>query len=126
VAQPNLTFDGTYLTIGGTIILNSSTATASTGNTTVATFSNSLGNASFFDYHVFASYGPGSRRRAGTVMCVWDNDVSAVRFTDTSTPDLGFPTSDIVLSVQNSSGVIGLVATVANGTWTIKTGIRII
>jgi hypothetical protein len=106
--------------------LNSSTATVSVGSATVATFSNTLGNGSFFDYHVYASYDGGTRRRVGTVMCVWNSSDSKVEFTDTSTLDLGFPTSDIVLSVQNSSGIIELVATVANGTWTIKTGIRII
>jgi hypothetical protein len=124
LAQPNLRFDGTYLTIDGVTILNSATASAAVGSTTVATFSNTLGNASYFDYHVYANFGGFDRRRAGTVMSVWDS--STTQFTDTSTLDLGSSTTDISFSVTNSGGVISLVAVVTSGTWSVKTGFRII
>jgi hypothetical protein len=57
-------------------------------------------------------------------MAIWDN--SGVKYTDTSTVDLGSSTEDINLIVNNNSGVIELIAGVASGTWNVKTGIRII
>jgi hypothetical protein len=57
-------------------------------------------------------------------MCIWDfND--DVKYTDTSTVDLG-STVDIEFEVANNSGIIELKAIVANGSWDVKTGIRII
>jgi hypothetical protein len=119
-----LRFDGTYLIIDGKIILNSATASTTSGITVIATFSSSLGNAAYFDYHVFASGAGPNRRRSGTVMTIWDS--SSTKYTDTSTIDLGDSTQDIEFKVTNNSGIIEFASITSIYTWQVKTGIRII
>ena len=87
---------------------------------TVATVDMSLGQAAYFDYYVQS----GTILRSGTVMCVWDG--TNVEFTDTSTNDLGGSTAVVSFSTDVSGTDVRLRATISSGTWTIKTGIRII
>jgi hypothetical protein len=91
----------------------------------MATFSSTLGNGAYFDYWCYASYGGGIRARTGTVMAIWNG--TSTNFTDYSTPDLGLSTRDIEFSIKNPTGnAVEFISTVTSGTWTVKSGIRII
>jgi hypothetical protein len=87
---------------------------------TITTVEMSLGQAAYFDYYVQS----GTTLRSGVVTCVWNG--TNVEFTDTSTNDLGGSTAAVVLSVDVSGTTVRLRAAIASGTWTIKTGTRII
>jgi len=90
-------------------------------DTTVGTFSYTVGNGGFFDYYVVNSSG---HARVGTVMVVWD--ASSTTYTDTSSPDLVGKTIDFSWDVANTSGIISLVAQPASGSWDIKVAVRLI
>jgi hypothetical protein len=79
-----------------------------------------FGYGAYFDYYVMS----GTTMRLGTVMGVW-NGIGA-EYTDTSTLDLGGDTSQVDLSVNLSGGNVNLIATISSGTWTIKSGVRVI
>jgi hypothetical protein len=73
----------------------------------------------YFDYYVY----DGTNMRMGTVMAVWVG--ATVTYTDYSTADIG-DTAGIEFTVTLSSPNIRLNAVITTGTWTVKTGIRII
>ncbi len=76
--------------------------------------------AAFFDYVIKK----GDNVRAGIVYACHDGS-NNVEFSETSTTDLG-STSDVVLSVDISSGNMRLIATVASNDWSVKSLIRAI
>jgi len=75
--------------------------------------------AAFFDFVIKK----GTNVRSGTVYACHDG--TNVEFTETSTQDLG-DTSDVVLSVDISSGNMRLIATVASNDWSVKTLVKAI
>jgi len=110
------------LTLNGPIVLNtSSTSGLITGTTSVVSFTASIGNGAYFDYHLS---GASNQRRTGTVMATWDS--TNVQYTDTSTPDLNGSTKGIEFNVAIITGNVTLQSVVTSGTWSVDTGIRII
>ena len=87
---------------------------------TVATVDMSLGQAAYFDYYVMS----GTTLRSGVVLGVWNG--TSAKYTEVSTKDLGGNTNAVDLSVDVSGSDARLRATISSGTWTIKTGVRII
>jgi hypothetical protein len=109
------------VTVDGTIVLNSTLSTGlGVATHVVATADISLGNAAYFDYYVMS----GTTLRSGTIISVWNS--TSAQYTEVSTRDLGGSTSDVSFAVDVSGSNARLRATIASGTWTIKTGIRII
>ena len=110
------------VTMVGPLIMNTSQSTGiTTGTSSLISFTASAGNSCYFDYNVL---GVTNQRRSGTVMAVWDG--TNVQFTDTSTPDLNGSTTGIEFNVSIITGNVTLQSNVTSGTWTIKTGLRII
>jgi hypothetical protein len=88
----------------------------------------SVGTAAFFDYVV--SDTTAGAYRSGVVMCVWS--ASSITYTDTSTADLGNPTTGIEFTAGLVGGFPPAVdsvrfrANITSGTWDIKVGTRIL
>ena len=106
-------------TINGTLSLSNSlfqqtTTTGSTGNVTVASILKTSYDGAFFDYIIK----DGTNFRAGSVMSVWDG--TTIKYNETTTNDIG-DTSGVTMSVVFASSNAVLRATIASGTWTIKT-----
>mgnify|MGYP000147041537 FL=1 len=121
-AESNLTFDGTFLSLTGSLNIHSAgNASITTGQTEVLSFPTTTGKSVNFDYVV---YNGTTDLRAGTVMAVWNN-VDAT-YTDFSTPDLNGDTEAITFSVTIVSGDVKLFANVASGTWDLDIATRII
>ena len=110
------------LTLNGPIILNTGQSSGlTTGTTSIVSFTASVGNGAYFDYHLS---GDSNQRRTGTIMSTWNG--SDVAFTDTSTPDLNGSTHGIEFYVTIITGNLTLQSVVTSGTWSVDTGIRII
>jgi hypothetical protein len=106
-------------TINGTLSLSNSlfqqtTTTGSTGNVTVASILKTSYDGAFFDYIIK----DGTNFRAGSVMSVWDG--TTIKYNETTTNDIG-DTSGVTMSVVFASSNAVLRATIASGTWIIKT-----
>jgi hypothetical protein len=106
-------------TINGTLSLSNSlfqqtTTTGSTGNVTVASILKTSYDGAFFDYIIKE----GTNFRAGSVMSVWDG--TTIKYNETTTNDIG-DTSGVTMSVVFASSNAVLRATIASGTWIIKT-----
>ena len=94
---------------------NTSEVLAASG--TADSFDESLSNGVVWDYTVQN----GVNLRGGTILAVWNASTDEIVFTETTTNDLG-DTSDIVFDVEiNTAGEVELIATIASGTWTVKT-----
>jgi len=107
--------------VGGLLVLDTATMTGLTSGTHVCSLVNTtLGHGAYFDYYVMNS----TIMRLGTVMGVWVG--STTQYTDISTPDLNGDTNGVSFSVDVSGGNARLIANITGGTWTIKTGIRVI
>ena len=110
------------VTLTGPLVMNTSQSTGITsGTSSLLSFTSSAGSSCYFDYNVL---GASNERRSGTVMAVWDG--TNVQYTDTSTPDLNGSTRPIEFSVSIIGGNVTLQSHVTSGTWTVKTGLRII
>jgi hypothetical protein len=117
-----LTYDGLTFSVSGQFVLNTNQSTGlTTGITSIVSFGISIGNGSYFDYHLSGFSG---ERRTGTVMAIWDS--TNVQYTDTSTPDLNGSTKGIEFNVAIITGNVTLQSVVTSGTWSVDTGIRII
>jgi hypothetical protein len=119
---PILTVNSTEtVTIDGTLYMNSILNTGLTASTNgIQTFLTNAGYGAFFDYYV--TNGTGSR--AGTIMANWNS--TTVSYTDTCTADLGGATTGIEFTVDISASYVRLNVTITSGTWTVKSGTRII
>jgi hypothetical protein len=62
--------------------------------------------------------------RAGTIMANWNSATAS--YTDTCTADLGGATTGIEFNVDISASYVRLNVTITSGTWTVKSGTRII
>ena len=64
--------------------------------------------------------------RGGTVKAVWNS--STAGYTDFSTTDIGGSTSDIsfTVTVINAGVDVAFNAVATSGTWSVKTGVKII
>ena len=115
------------VTLGGGAVIHgilytSGSATGVAGpvtNQVVATVPTGSTDAAHFDYIIK----DGTNFRTGTVMSVWNG--ATVEYTDTSTADIG-NTLGANFEVDTSGGNVRLKFTVATGTWTVKTAIRLI
>lgn len=120
-ALSELTFDGTYLNLGGAqriqTDLNSSVSSSAILYQVPAT----IGKGANFDYYVEES---GGAKRMGTIMSVWDSLGSS--WTDISTPDLNSSTAGISFTVTVSGGNVNFNSVVTSGTWEITLSVRII
>ena len=83
-------------------------------NVTVASILKTSYDGAFFDYIIK----DGTNFRAGSVMSVWDG--TTIKYNETTTNDIG-DTSGVTMSVVFASSNAILRATIASGTWTIKT-----
>ena len=109
--------------IDGDLYMNSNTSTGITATGVIQTIPySSSTTAIFFDYYVINT--TSGYYRAGTIMSVCNGTTTT--YTDTSTPDLGGSTTGITLSVDYSASTIRLYATITTGTWTIKSGARVL
>jgi len=109
--------------IDGDLYMNSNTSTGITATGVIQTIPYSISTtAVFFDYYVINT--TSGYYRAGTIMSVCNGTTTT--YTDTSTPDLGGATTGITLSVDYSASTIRLYATITTGTWTIKSGTRVL
>jgi hypothetical protein len=108
--------------IDGDLYMNSNTSTGITATGVIQTIPYSSSTAVFFDYYVINT--TSGYYRAGTIMSVCNGTTTT--YTDTSTPDLGGATAGITLSVDYSTSTIRLYATITSGTWTIKSGARVL
>ena len=95
-------------------LFQQTTTTGSTGNVTVASILKTSYDGAFFDYIIK----DGTNFRAGSVMSVWDG--TTIKYNETTTNDIG-DTSGVTMSVVFASSNAVLRATIASGTWTIKT-----
>lgn len=93
-------------------------ATAGLGTTVITSISTGSYRAGFFDYTVYNN----GNARAGTVMSVWNG--STVKYTDTSTTDIG-ATNSVTMSAALNGGNVEL-RTTAGTTWTVQTTYRLI
>ena len=117
-----MTYDGLTFSVSGQFVLSTNQSTGlTTGITSIVSFGTSIGNGSYFDYHLSGFSG---ERRTGTVMAIWDS--TNVQYTDTSTPDLNGSTKGIEFNVAIITGNVTLQSVVTSGTWSVDTGIRII
>lgn len=121
-AESNLTFDGSFLSLTGSLNIHSAgNASLTSGQTEILSFPTTEGKSANFDYVI---YNGTSDLRAGTVISVWNNvDAS---YTDISTPDLNGNTEAISFSVAISGGDVKLFANVTSGTWDLDIATRII
>lgn len=96
------------------------------GTTAVYTLDKYVGSAAYVDYRIS---NPTTRAfRAGTIMMVWDSLNNVIEHTVVSTKDLTASTTDLIFSVDINvvTDYVRLLATVTNGTWNIKLGVRVI
>lgn len=84
------------------------------GTETVDTFATSLGSGVVWHYTV----SNGTAQRSGIFVATWTG--ASIDGTETSTPDVGGATDDIVLSVDISAGNARLRATAASNNWSIS------
>lgn len=121
-AESNLTFDGSFLSLTGSLNIHSAgNASLTSGQTEILSFPTTEGKSANFDYVI---YNGTSDLRAGTVISVWNNvDAS---YTDISTPDLNGNTEAVSFSVAISGGDVKLFANVTSGTWDLDIATRII
>jgi len=121
-AESNLTFDGSFLSLTGSLNIHSAgNASLTSGQTEILSFLITEGKSANFDYVI---YNGTSDLRAGTVISVWNNvDAS---YTDISTPDLNGNTEAVSFSVAISGGDVKLFANVTSGTWDLDIATRII
>ena len=115
-AGGNGTFLGT-LTSGDLHVTSSNNTISST--TTIKTIATTAGKSAFFDYYIT----DGTNSRAGTIIAIWDG--TNVEYTEYSTAEIG-TISGISFTVTISTGNMLLNAIITSGTWTIKTGARIL
>jgi len=107
----------TTINVVNSLLDNQENLTVTTGTEVIATISQTLYDAGFFDYVVKN----GTNVRSGTVMACHDGTL--VEYTDTSTNDLG-NTTQVTFNVDLSGGNMRLLADVDSGTWGIKIFIR--
>jgi hypothetical protein len=91
------------------------------GTEVVDTFVDTLSKAVFWKYVVFK----GANLRSGLVMACWDDVTNVVRYTETSTTDVG-STVDLVLSVDINANNVRLLATAASNDWAVRAAREII
>jgi hypothetical protein len=96
-----------------TIPTNRYSETGITGTSVVDSISS--GDTEGVVWHYTAK--DGTNLRAGTVVAAWIG--ATVTLTETSTTDIG-NTNPLTLDVNESGGLIRLVATASSGTWTVK------
>jgi hypothetical protein len=82
------------------------------------------GSAAFVDYYVKNSTTNGLR--AGTVVAAWDNTNDGMKFTETTTQDVGGDTDGLLFIPTIQSGNFVLGTQVSNGVWNGKLGVRIL
>jgi len=121
-AESNLTFDGSFLSLTGSLNIHSAgNASITTGQTEILSFPTTEGKSANFDYIV---YNGTTDLRAGTIIAVWNtNDAT---YTDISTPDLNGSTEAIEFAVAVSAGDVKLFANVSSGTFDLDIATRII
>ena len=107
------------VTIDGILMINSVIVYNITGSTIITTITKTSCTGAYFDYYVK----DGSNMRLGVIMSVWDG--TNIIYTDNSTSDLG-DSSPVVFTTDISGSDVRLLVGVSSGTWTIKTGIRLI
>ena len=106
--------------INSAAISNQENTDIDTGTETVGAVSTAAFTAAFFDFVIKKT----TNVRSGTVYACHNGAATPlIQFTETSTQDLG-DTSDVVLSVDYSSGSMRLRATVASDDWSVKSLIR--
>lgn len=91
------------------------TASVDSPSEVVVSFALSSGSGCVYNYTVTN----GTDQRSGTIVATWLADGSAIDLSESSSPDIN-DTSNVVLSVDISSGNVRLVATVATNNWTVK------
>ena len=101
--------NGTLIASDDKVIL-----TGITGTSIIDIFSNTVGDASIWDYIVKSTIG----LRAGTITGVWSGNTA--EYYEISTNDIG-NTHGTNLSVDVIGGNVRLIANITGGTWTIKT-----
>lgn len=84
-----------------------------TGTETVDSFATSLASGAVFHYTV----SNGTAQRSGVFTATWISPT--VDVSETSTPDIGGSTDDLVLSADISSGDVRLRATAASNNWSV-------
>ncbi len=109
------------VTVDGILNINSFVYTNLSASTVVASFDKTYGNAAYFDYYIKNAT---NSMRSGTIMSVWDG--TNVEYTDVATNDLNGSTSNVEFSMAIVGSNVQLSSIISGGTWTIKTGIRII
>lgn len=109
------------VTVDGILNINSFVYTNLSASTVVASFDKTYGNAAYFDYYIKNAT---NSMRSGTIMSVWDG--TNVEYTDVATNDLNGSTANVEFSMAIVGSNVQLSSIISGGTWTIKTGIRII
>jgi hypothetical protein len=104
--------------VNNTILSTQQNSDVDTGTEIVASVSTSSFSSAFFDYYIQ----DGTNYRAGTVSSVW-NSIGTVRYTDTSTTDIG-DTSGLIFDVILTNSTASLQATATSNNWNIKTFVR--
>lgn len=104
--------------INGSSLTTQQNSDVDTGTEIIARVSTASFSSAFFDYLLQ----DGTNYRAGTVSSVW-NSSGAVRYTDTSTTDIG-DTTPITFNVVLSNSTASLQATATTNNWNVKTFVR--
>ena len=94
------------------LITNKVNTNIDTGDSTIDSFSESLGDSVTWMYVVKK----GNNRRSGLINACWDSENDVVEYTETSTLDIG-DTSDISLSVDIDSNIVRLQVNSTGDNW---------
>lgn len=105
-------------TINGSNLTTQQNSDVDIGTEIIARVSTSSFSSAFFDYFLQ----DGTNYRAGTVSSVWNN-LGVVRYTDTSTTDIG-DTSPVTFNVVLTNSTASLQATATTNNWNVKTFVR--
>lgn len=85
-----------------------------TGTENVVTFALSEGTGCVYNYTIKKT----TNQRSGVIVATWLADGSGIDCSEVCSPDVG-STSDVVLSVDVSAGLVRLRATVASNDWSV-------